>query len=193
MTMRNNPVHCVVLCCLLLFSTVALAFHPFVIDSNYRVCHRGDPIVAPTFAILKTNVVDNDDDDDDGVFVNAIGLTRSRAATAVPFFAKLADDDEATANENSSNNDYKIEPTFKAVNSLEEKMSKWEATDEEIKAATLGGVTPGGLGGRKGVDGFDLGLYVAFPFMILGSLLFAIFPLIMDKIDVSSVGPPPMV
>jgi hypothetical protein len=80
-----------------------------------------------------------------------------------------------------------------AVESLERKMSRWEATDEEVKAATLGGITPGGLGGKQRNDGFDIGLYIAFPFMILGSLLFAFFPLIMDNIDVSSVGPPPTV
>ena len=71
--------------------------------------------------------------------------------------------------------------------SLEDKMKNWEASEEEIKASTLGGVTPG----RS--DAFDIGLYIAFPFMILASLAFAFFPLIMDKIDVSSVGPPPTV
>lgn len=74
--------------------------------------------------------------------------------------------------------------------SLEEKMSKWEASEEEIKASTLGGVVPQS---KERSSGFDVGLYVAFPFMILGSLLFAFFPFIMDKIDVSSVGPPPSV
>jgi hypothetical protein len=71
---------------------------------------------------------------------------------------------------------------------LEEKMAGWEASEEEIKAASLGGITPG-----KGTDGFDIGLYIAFPIIVATSLLFAIFPFIMDKIDVSSVGPPPMV
>jgi hypothetical protein len=71
--------------------------------------------------------------------------------------------------------------------SLEDKMAGWEASEEEIKASTLGGVVPG----RS--DAFDVGLYIAFPFMIIGSLLFAFFPFIMDKIDVSSVGPPPNV
>jgi hypothetical protein len=76
--------------------------------------------------------------------------------------------------------------------SLEEKMKKWEATEEEIKAATLGGVgIPKANGERTGA--FDIGLYVAFPFMIIGSLMFALFPFVMDKIDVSSVGPPPTV
>lgn len=71
---------------------------------------------------------------------------------------------------------------------LEEKMAGWEASEEEIKAATLGGMTPG-----KGTDGFDIGLYIAFPIIVATSLLFAVFPFIMDKIDVSSVGPPPTV
>lgn len=71
---------------------------------------------------------------------------------------------------------------------LEEKMKSWEASEEELRAASLGGLTP-----TAGVDGFDIGLYIAFPFMIATGLLFGFFPLIMDKIDVSSVGPPPMV
>jgi len=34
--------------------------------------------------------------------------------------------------------------------SLEEKMKSWEASEEEIKAATLGGVVPGtSIGGAK--------------------------------------------
>lgn len=105
---------------------------------------------------------------------------KTTTATATPFFAK-----------------WEESPEESALKSLETKMANWEATPDEIKAATLGGVTPGGLGGGKTNgggrgDGFDVGLYIAFPFMILGSLLFAFFPLIMDKIDVSSVGPPPM-
>lgn len=69
--------------------------------------------------------------------------------------------------------------------SLEEKMAGWEASEEEIKAATLGGVVP------ERTDSFDVGLYVAFPFMIIGCLLFLAFPFIAGNIDVSSVGPPP--
>ena len=69
--------------------------------------------------------------------------------------------------------------------SLEEKMKNWEASDEEIKAATLGGVVP------ERTDGFDVGLYIAFPFMVIGCLLFLAFPLLIGNIDVSSVGPPP--
>lgn len=67
--------------------------------------------------------------------------------------------------------------------SLEAKMAGWEATDGKAKAAVP----------EERAQGFNAGLYVAFPFMIIGSLLFAFFPLIMDKIDVSSVGPPPTI
>ena len=64
-----------------------------------------------------------------------------------------------------------------SARSLEEKMKSWEATEEEIKAATLGGIVPGtriGAGnagesvGRA--DAFDVGLYIAFPIMILSCL-----------------------
>eukprot|EP00978_Attheya_sp_CCMP212_P032310 scaffold125554_cov46-Attheya_sp.AAC.2 len=79
-------------------------------------------------------------------------------------------------------------PTSGVKESLDEKMKKWDATEEEIKKATLGGVVPGGR-----VDGFDIGLYIMFPIIVLTSVFFGIFPFIMDKIDVSSVGPPPMV
>ena len=101
---------------------------------------------------------------------------------------------------------------------LAAKKANWDATEEEIRAVTLGGNLPlpkgllgikdsevaaagesgadslmGGItAGSKGIfDGFDLGLFIAFPFMVGASLLFFVFPFIMDKIDVSSVGPPP--
>ena len=86
---------------------------------------------------------------------------------------------EIDSEESSSVDDAKV--------SLEEKLKSWEATEEEVKAASLGGLTP------NKVDGFDLGLYIMFPFMVATGVLFGIFPFIMDKIDVSSVGPPPMV
>ena len=76
--------------------------------------------------------------------------------------------------------------------SLEEKMKGWEASEEEIKAASLGGLYVG-TPKDKGPDGFDVGLWIMFPFIVATSLLFFVFPFIMDKIDVSSVGPPPMV
>jgi hypothetical protein len=77
--------------------------------------------------------------------------------------------------------------------SLAEKMKSWEATDEEIRAATLGGVVPGlSAPGLKGFDGnfgnndrggapggsrtdaFDVGLYIAFPIMVLSCLAVSI-------------------
>lgn len=119
---------------------------------------------------------------------HAIKTTGDETTSTIPFFATLQD---ATDNNISPAAGVAV-VTDKTAKSLQDKMSNWEASEEEIKAATLGGMNPGGLGGRKGNDGFDVGLYIAFPFMILGSLLFAFFPLIMDKIDVSSVGPPPM-
>ena len=67
-------------------------------------------------------------------------------------------------------------------------MASWEATDSEKRAATLGGMIPGGKSG----DGFDVGLWLLFPFIVGFSLLLAAFPFIMDGIDTSSVGPPPM-
>ena len=64
-------------------------------------------------------------------------------------------------------------------------MKSWEASEEEIKAVTLGGVVPG----RS--DAFDVGLYIAFPLMVASGLFFALFPFIMENIDTTSVGPPP--
>mmetsp|Transcript_3282 Transcript_3282/g.4210 ORF Transcript_3282/g.4210 Transcript_3282/m.4210 type:complete len:143 (+) Transcript_3282:173-601(+) len=92
-----------------------------------------------------------------------------------PLHSSNLEDPEVTP----SDNDVKL--------TLEEKMKKWEASEEEIKAASLGGVVPGRT------DAFDVGLYIAFPFIVLTSLGFAFFPFIMDKIDVNSVGPPPTV
>ena len=62
--------------------------------------------------------------------------------------------------------------------SLEEKMKSWEASEEEIKAATLGGVVPGtsiGGGAKEAddagrTDAFDVGLYIAFPIMVISCL-----------------------
>jgi hypothetical protein len=71
---------------------------------------------------------------------------------------------------------------------LEEKMKGWDATPEEIKAATLGGIVP-----AKRSDAFDVGLYIMFPLLVISSLVFAFFPLIMGNIDTSSVGAPPTV
>jgi len=84
------------------------------------------------------------------------------------------------------------------LSSLEEKMKSWEASEDEIRAATLGGVIPGSGNNKQAVedgaertDAFDIGLYIAFPIMVIGCLIFAFFPLIVSNIDVTSVGPPP--
>lgn len=55
--------------------------------------------------------------------------------------------------------------------SLEQKMKAWDASEEELKAATLGGVIPGGRDSGVGrTDAFDVGLYIAFPIMVLSCL-----------------------
>jgi type III secretory pathway component EscR len=71
--------------------------------------------------------------------------------------------------------------------SLEEKMKNWEATEEEIKAATLGGIVPQQ---RERTEAFDVGLYIAFPLMVVSLLAFAIFPLIMGNIDLGDLEVP---
>jgi hypothetical protein len=80
-------------------------------------------------------------------------------------------------------------PEEKKKLTLEEKMKGWEATEEEIKAASLGGIIPTPSANRS--DAFDVGLWIVFPLMVVSGLFFAFFPLIMENIDVSSVGPPP--
>jgi hypothetical protein len=97
-----------------------------------------------------------------------------------PFFSKASTC--STPLYNTEEDDVPSKPS-----SLEEKMSSWEASEDEIKAATLGGVVPG----RN--DAFDVGLYIAFPLMVASCLLFAAFPFIMGNIDTSSVGPPPTI
>jgi hypothetical protein len=84
------------------------------------------------------------------------------------------------------------------LSSLEKKMKSWEASEDEIRAATLGGVIPGSGNNKQAAedgaersDAFDIGLYIAFPIMVIGCLIFAFFPLIVSNIDVTSVGPPP--
>ena len=73
--------------------------------------------------------------------------------------------------------------------SLEDKMKSWEATEEEIRAASLGGVIPTPQG-RERTEAFDVGLYIAFPIMVLTGLAFAFFPFIMGNIDVSNIVVP---
>ncbi len=85
----------------------------------------------------------------------------------------------------SSSSSSSLPPSSSSTVSLAEKMKSWEATDDEIRAATLGGVVPGlsapglkGLDGKFGnnesaggrADAFDVGLYIAFPIMVLSCL-----------------------
>jgi hypothetical protein len=104
-------------------------------------------------------------------------IARSQVATRQP---------STILRESSENNDNEGKKASTKI-SLEEKMRGWEATEEEVKAASLGGIVPG----RERTDAFDVGLYIAFPIMVVASLLVAFFPLIIGYIDVSSVGPPP--
>ena len=105
--------------------------------------------------------------------------TRSLGSSTTTRLYEAAEDDDTTQPSKSS-------PS--SSSSLEEKMKSWEASKEEVQAATLGGMVPGG---RSDTDAFDVGLYVAFPLMVLASLAVVVFPLFMGNIDTSSVGPPP--
>ena len=104
----------------------------------------------------------------------------------------------------NANSEEDAESSSSSRLSLEEKMKSWEASEDEIRAATLGGIIPGSSvmsnknkeaagtdGGAGRSDAFDIGLYIAFPIMVIGCLIFAFFPLIVSNIDVTSVGPPP--
>ena len=71
--------------------------------------------------------------------------------------------------------------------SLEEKMKSWEASEEELRADSLGGVIPQP---KERTEAFDIGLYIAFPIMVLTGLAFAFFPFIMGNIDVSNIEVP---
>lgn len=95
----------------------------------------------------------------------------------------------ATPDEEATTSDTVTEEKKKLT--LEEKMKAWEATEAEIKAASLGGIIPQPSAGRA--DAFDVGLWIVFPLMVVSGLIFAFFPIIMENIDVSSVGPPPTV
>lgn len=106
-----------------------------------------------------------------------------RSATS-PLTVLAAEENDPVGEESSSSY---------AKTTLEEKMKSWEATEEEVKAATLGGVVPRGGNGAGRSDAFDVGLYILFPFMVLSGLAFAVFPFIMGNLDLDSIGPPPTV
>lgn len=112
------------------------------------------------------------------------GASRYPATTTIPRKETLLFSSDPESEKES--------PASSAKTSLEEKMKAWEATEEEVKAASLGGiVTGGGRGDPERSDAFDVGLYIAFPLMVLSGLAFALFPFIMGNLDVDSVGPPP--
>lgn len=92
---------------------------------------------------------------------------RASEDDALPFFADIQDD----------------APPAASKQSLDTKMAGWD-----LKEAAAKDDAPKE---KERAGGFDAGLYVAFPFMIAGGLLFAFFPFIMEHIDVSGVGPPP--
>ena len=73
-----------------------------------------------------------------------------------------------------------------AVASLEAKLKSFEATPEEERAATLGGMIPG----SSGTDAFDISLYLA-AIPLFGSLaLFLFFPAIAPMLAGSEIPPP---
>ena len=102
------------------------------------------------------------------------------------------DEETATATASTTSN-------AAAKLSLEEKMRSWEATEDEIKASTLGGVIPKSMKSSGGdsdsagnrSDAFDVGLYIAFPIMVLSGLALVAFPFLIGNVDVTSAGPPP--
>lgn len=127
-------------------------------------------------------------------FVRNIEVSRSGKISAWSKNFRLynSEDDADVALSTLTTNDI-LADKEPAKLSLEEKMKQWDATEEELKEASLGGLYVGKKKDGGGIDGFDVGLWIMFPLMVGGSLLFAIFPLIMENIDTSSVGPPPMI
>ena len=114
-------------------------------------------------------------------------LKLQKSIIVSPLYSTENDDADSSSTSTTAN-----------LSSLEEKMKSWEASEDEIRAATLGGVIPGSGNnkqaaedGAERTDAFDIGLYIAFPIMVIGCLIFAFFPLIVSNIDVTSVGPPP--
>ena len=131
------------------------------------------------------------------ILVDVVVVSPTKGPMVASLWA-LDNDTETTSSEKESSSSLSSSPTppTTAKLTLEEKMKAWEATEEEVKAATLGGiVVPKGTnnddddGSRS--DAFDVGLYILFPFMVLSGLAFAFFPFIMGNLDLEGVGPPP--
>ena len=91
--------------------------------------------------------------------------------------------------------------TQEGSKSLEEKMAAWEATEEEQRKATLGGIIPGKLPGPPGratrtdqpdkMDGFDVGMNISGIILFPLAVVIATCPFWIGGLDVSSFGPPP--
>ena len=83
--------------------------------------------------------------------------------------------------------------------SLEEKMKSWEASPDDDTAVSKSWAaskleireTMSKAPDAQRSGAFDLGLYIAFPLMVISGLMVAFFPLLLDSIDTTSVGPPP--
>jgi hypothetical protein len=98
----------------------------------------------------------------------------------VPAFALLASPDPEESEASTDSDDTKSR--------LAEKMASWEASEEELRNASLGGLIPGKA---NRIDGFDLGLWILFPLMVGTAAILLFLPLFIDQIDINSVGPPP--
>jgi hypothetical protein len=116
--------------------------------------------------------------------------SRPRGARRVPRAVMDASKDVETAEPDAA----------ETVASLEEKMSKWEASDEELRSKTLGGNLPLGMPGRMTrkdqptkMDGFDMGMALSAVILIPLTLAVLAFPFLIGGIDVNSVGLPPSV
>jgi hypothetical protein len=103
------------------------------------------------------------------------------------------------ASEDAAPSDTSPKPST-ASKSLEEKMASWEASEDEQRAATLGGIIPRkvGLPGRvtrtdqpTEVDGFDVGMGISGVLLFPMAVLLASFPFWIGNLDVTSVGLPP--
>ena len=92
--------------------------------------------------------------------------------------------------------------TTSAESSLEEKMNKWDASEEEQRKSTLGGNIPlvgmPGLPGRATrtdqptkMDGFDVFMNLSGLILFPLAIVLATFPFWIGGIDFASVGPPP--
>merc|ERR1712127_926275 len=80
---------------------------------------------------------------------------------------------------------------------LQEKMSKWDATEEEQRAKTLGGNLPlVGMPGKpsrvtrkdqpKKMDGFDIGMTASAVVLVPLALAVLAFPFFIGSVDISS-------